>query len=182
MGIGGRRPTTIEPTLTGHHPQPDPSAAGGTIVALEAPEELSAEGRGIWDIITPELIKGRVLRPDDVPMLVEACEAWALTRKFRQQLWQAVRAYDALAGAEPGPDSTPEDHEVWVAQLDMASAIVKRTRSAWTASYKAASSAAGDLGLGPTNRVRLGLAQVQGASLLDALTNGTGVPEHKDGE
>lgn len=181
MGVGGRRPNTIEPTLKGHHPQPDPSAAGGTIVELPEPvDELSEEGLRIWRLITPELVKGRVLRMDDIPLLVEACEAWALTRKFRQQLWEAVNGLDRLMEMEAPHD--PDQREEHYALVELASGQVKRARSAWTSAYKAAMSAAGDLGLGPTARVRLGLAQVQGQSLLESLQSGTqGVPGQKDG-
>lgn len=169
MGVGGRRPNTISPAVKDRDRIVDPSQAGGYIVAFEPPDELSKGGRDIWETITPELVKGRVLRMDDIPILIEACEAWALTRTFRRQLWKAVQMYEEVAENEP---KDPAEFEAWSAKLDAASAVVKRTRSAWVAAYRVASSAAGDLGLGPTARVRLGLAQVQGQSLLESLTEG----------
>lgn len=177
MGVGGRRPNTMTPVLKGHHPPRDASAAGGYIVQMDPPEELSAEGLAVWETITPELVKGKVLRMDDLPLLVEACEAWALVRKFRQQLWSAVEEMDRAMAAETPAD--PDEAKKHIARIEILSGQVKRARSAWTAAYRVAMSAAGDLGLGPTARVRLGLAQVQGMSLLESI--GQGASGQKDG-
>lgn len=177
MAIPGRRPNVTTPVLPGHHPERDPSAAGGYITELETPEALTPEAAVIWETIVPELVKGKVLREDDLVMLMEACEAWAIAIWFRRHLQRQQKIYDEFLNEDPPRD--PDEREKWEKRGERASAEVKRLRSGWNAAYKMALAASGDLGLGPVARVRLGLAKVQGASLLDALSENVSV--QKDG-
>jgi phage terminase small subunit len=163
----------LDPSVKGNRVHADPSAAGGYITEIEPPEDLSEEGLHYWNLITPELVAGRVLRADDIPLLVECCEAWAFVRTFRKALRDALDRYEQ-ALALPAPQGDLEAMKAHDALLEMRSAEVKRTRAGWTQAYKAALSASGDLGLGPVARVRLGLAKVQGASLLGQIAQGAG--------
>lgn len=170
MGIPGARPKVDTPALPGHHPVRDASEAGGYIEAMEMPAGLSDGAQVVWQMITPELIRGKVLREDDVIPLIEACEAWAQAIWFRKHLQRQQAVYDEMADQTPPVDE--DELKLWMARFERTSAEIKRLRSGWNAAYKMALSASGDMGLGPVARVRMGLAKVQGASLLEALTKG----------
>lgn len=85
-------------------------------------------------------------------MLIEACEAWALARRFRSDLWEELRGLN-------DPD------------------VVKKLRASWRAALDAAKSLSAELGISPVAQVRLGLLKAQGASLMDALN-----VRHTEGE
>ena len=179
MSVSGRKPSTeAARTGAGHRQHADPSQAGGYIVELEPPEELSKGGLEVWEVVVPDLVKSGVLRADDLVILVECCEAWAIARKFRSNLWAALDTQDTVMAELELLLGTgvaeADDFKIASARAEAAEASVKRARSGWTAAFKAALSSSADLGLGPVARVRLGLTKLQGASLLGELDRQAG--------
>lgn len=150
-----------------HREAPDPSAAGGTITRLDPPESLSPGGVEIFNAITPVLIQSKVLREDDLPMLEQCCEAWALSRYYRTRTWEiAARLDKSEAELDLLSGDELRDH---LAEVEMLDGSMKRARAGWNQATILAARLSAELGLGPVARVRLGLARVQGASLLEAL-------------
>lgn len=141
MPIPGRKPELVRSV---HVPDPDPAEAGGTIrqAQLDPPVPLSDTAQEVWDVLVPDLAGTGVLRESDAVLLTELVEAIALSRWFRQELQAEMRN---------GGADTPE---------------AKRLRAGWAQAAKLAWSMAAEFGVSPVARVRLGLAKVQGASLL----------------
>lgn len=146
MSVPGRKPDLVADRLpSSHSPRPDATVlAPGAVVELNPPEDMSDEAVEVWDIVVPALIRNQVLREEHVVMLIEACEAWALARRFRADLWQELHGLN-------DPDT------------------VKKIRASWRAALDAAKSLSSELGISPVAQVRLGLLKAQGATLLDAL-------------
>lgn len=149
MGIGGAKPDLIsQRTGASNREAPDPAAAAGEIVAMDPPPGLSKLGREVWDQITPALFKAKILREEDIIMLVEVCEAWGLVWYFRRALWREIE----------GSNDSNE---------------VKRLRAGWAQSLQHARTMLGDLGVGPVSRIRTGLMKsATGGGLLDELPSG----------
>ncbi len=175
MAVGGRKPSTeAARTGAGHRPLPDPKAAGGTITAMDPPDELSRGARDVWDIITPDLFASKTLRTDDLILLVESCEAWAIARWFRAELWRLIDEQERLQAECDQEDLSEEARDRAYAGIERCETRIKRCRAGWANAFKNAESASGDLGVGPVARVRLGLAKLEGASLIDALNQRPG--------
>lgn len=167
MGIPGRRPDLLSARLDAHHgSQPDPGSAGGTLVALEPPIDLTPGALAIWTVVLPPLLEARVLRPDDIVLLIEFCETIAMARGHRLSItyWQKV-----IDDAEEHGATGMEEPKDFLARLEMMSMRVKRERAGYHAAMRLGVSLASEFGISPVARVRLGLAKVQGASLLDSL-------------
>jgi phage terminase small subunit len=144
MGIGGAKPDVVsQRTGASNRPAPDPADAAGEITWMEKPE-LSELGGQVWDQITPPLFTAKILRLEDVIMLVEVCEAWGLVWYFRKALWTEIN----------GMNDSNE---------------VKRLRAGWAQSLSHARSMLGDLGVGPVSRIRTGLMKASSGGLLDEL-------------
>ena len=111
---------------------------------MEPPADISEAAREMWDLITPDLVEHKLLKPSDLPLLIEMVEALALAKRFRERLLTEMDGMN-----DP--------------------AEVKRLRTAWVDALRSASSLAGDFGIGPVARVRLGLTKLQGASLQDLI-------------
>lgn len=170
MAVGGAKPSVVSDKLqSSHGVEPHPSMAGGTLKAIETPEVLSEGGRGIWQLIVPPLLDAGILREDDLVLLVECAEAWAASETFRKRMWQAIKLEEELEEKCFSGELHGDDLAVALAQLEGQDQRVKRARAGWLQALRAAQSLSADLGLGPVARVRLGLAKVQGASLLEIL-------------
>lgn len=147
--VVGRKPdltsARTEASHTGNAP-PSPQDAQGTIVELSPPDDMSGPGLQAWDVIVPPLLAAKILRPEDVPLVVEACESWALVWYFRKALWAEIQA------------STPDSQEI------------KRLRSGWNDSLRQARLLLSDLGVGPVSRIRTGLmARSEGGITMPSL-------------
>lgn len=142
MGVGGPKPDLVAQRL-GASNVPD-RAPTGDVVELLPPDQLSPKGRVVWDTVVPVLVKSRVLREEDLLLVVEACEAWALVTHFRVLLWREI-------------DGSNDPAEI------------KRLRTSWADALRLAKSLSQDLGIGPVSRMRIGLAEAGAASLLAQL-------------
>jgi P27 family predicted phage terminase small subunit len=167
MGIPGRRPDVTTSALQASHRHlPDPASAQGNLARLDAPEDLSDTARDVWETVVPDLVGMKVLRPQDVIILTEFCEQVALARSARSRMVVFQTELEKAMEEGPQPGEEPKDY---LARVDAYSQAVKRDRAGYVALMRLAYSAAGDLGIGPTARVRLGLGKLQGQSLLAAL-------------
>ena len=163
----GRRPDLLTPRLAaGHRDLPEPEAAGGYLVDIEAPAELSEGGLAIWETVVPDLLNAKILQPADLPLLVEFCESMGMTRTYRQRVYDSQAAFELAITEGPADGEDPKDY---ADRLDVLDLMVKRARASYVQTLKLALSLASEFGISPTSRVRLGLAKVQGASLLDAI-------------
>ncbi|GAA2141508.1 hypothetical protein GCM10009760_25750 [Kitasatospora kazusensis] len=139
MGVRGAKPSTSAA-----------ATSGGALVRTgerdalpyEAPEELSAGAARMWLGLLPDLIASGTFRESDGFLLVELCEMWSEAQEFRR----ALRAEPDKGGAE-----------------------AKRLRAGYLQSMKLVMSIASEFGISPVARLRLGLMQVQGATLLGVL-------------
>jgi phage terminase small subunit len=145
---------------------PDPQAAGGTIEELVPPPDMHPDAQEVWRIVTPDLVDAKVLRPSDLPLLGEFCESLALAA--RNRLMADAAEVRLVAAMEAGPDEG-EGSKDFTARLDMWSQMQKRHRTAHLQYAKLAISLASEFGISPVARVRLGLAKIQGTSLLASL-------------
>lgn len=168
MGIPGRRPDLLTPRLeASHREMPDPATAGGTIVELERPDVLTDDAVVVWEQVVPDLVAAKVLREQDLVLLIEFCEQVGMARRARERLVAMQVELDRAMEDGPQPGEEPKDY---IARVDAWSQAVKRERSSYVALMRLAYSAASEFGISPVARVRLGLFKVQGASLLDALS------------
>ena len=143
MAIPGSKPDLVsQRTGASHVPAVDPGDAAGTIVDMPPPPELTDAAKQIWDITIPSLIQAKVLRPEDVPLLIEFAEAMASARAFRHELKVEEDTYG------------------------LGSIEAKRLRTGYIQMLKVATSLASEFGISPVARVRLGLMRAGGASLL----------------
>jgi phage terminase small subunit len=141
--------------------------AGGTLEALTPPASLSPAAQEVFEVITPVLLDSKVLREDDIPMLEQCCEAWAMARYYRTRTWALI---DQLDRASAQLDMLSGDElRDQLAEVEMFDGSLKRARAGWNQATILAARLSAELGLGPVARVRLGLARVQGQSLLEAL-------------
>lgn len=167
MGIAGRRPDLVTQRLdAGHRPVPDPQNAGGTLVALDPPEDLTPAALQVWNVVIPSLLEARVLRPEDIILIVEFCEVIAMARKHRADMDTWIKH---LEQAYEDGATDFEEPKNFLARLEMMSQRVKKDRTGYHQAMRLGVSLASEFGISPVARVRLGLAKVQGASLLAVL-------------
>ena len=102
-------------------------------------------------------------------MLVECVEAWAASEYFRARMWERIAEQERTDELVSSGGLTGDEFKLALATSEIIDGQVKRARTAWLQSVRAAASLSADLGLGPVARVRLGLAKVEGASLLQVL-------------
>lgn len=144
MGIGGAKPDIVKGMAEDDGNVPAYIGTGG---AIAPPEDLSPGAIEVWNMLVPDIAQTGVYRESDEILLSELCESLALARHFRRALQPII------AGGE----------------LDSPEA--KRLRSGYRESMQTAMSIAGEFGISPVARLRLGLMRVKGTSLLDALEN-----------
>lgn len=167
MGVPGRKPNVGADAAA---PGPYVPTGDKNLVLRDkdgnevlSPELLSEGGAAIWAVLLPDLIKTGVFRESDTILLVELCETLASAQDFRRQVRGLMgRLEDAEARAAAGEEDADRDAEVL-------STRVKRARAAYLQSMKLVMSIAGEFGISPVARLRLGLMRVQGATLLGAL-------------
>lgn len=145
-----------------------PPGVEGALAGM--PAELSPEGKEVWAVLVPDLEAQQLFRPSDVLMVVELCELLAEARRFRRRLDTLQRRMEELDEmdnegrlAAYGELSAAFDAE------DRLDGMLKRARTGWLQCLQRAQSLAGEFGVSPVARIRLGLLRVQGQSLLEAL-------------
>lgn len=171
MSIGGAKPDVVSDKLSAsHYLQPDPSMAGGTLSEIPTPATLSPGGSEVWDLIVPPLLGAGILREDDLVLLVECAETWAASEHFRKRMWDLLDEQKEIDRQLADTSAlSSDDLRILLARDEAQEGRVKRARVGWMQSLQRAQSLSADLGLGPVARVRLGLAKVQGLSLLEML-------------
>lgn len=157
MGIAGRKPEVGSDLSIQRAREGVQSGTAESVVLMEPPEDLTPEAARIWEEILPDLIAAKVFRPSDGILLSELCSTLAMARGFRAEIAKLQEEH-ALA-------LESRDFE----GADSLSQMIKRARSGYLQSLKAAMSIAGEFGISPVARLRLGLMQIQGNSLLGAL-------------
>ena len=156
MGVAGKKPNLIA-QRTGE--TPDPADAAGSVSWMDAPPDLSERARLIWDLILADLIEAKVFRPADGLLLAELCEAFAMAQGFRSEV---TSLQERLARAtEAGAEKELSDR-------------IKKARTGYRQAMQTVMSIAGEYGITPVARMRLGLLQLQGNSFLDAWKNRKG--------
>lgn len=129
----------------------------GDVAWMEPPADLSAGGADLWNVILPDLIAAKVFRLSDAVLLSELCESLAMAREFRAEINRLVpKAKDALEA---------EDFEVY----ETFSQMLKRARAGYRQTMQTALAIAGEFGISPVSRLRLGIMQAQGSTLLGIL-------------
>lgn len=149
-----------KPTPSAQATGEDKPAPGNATLDVRKPADLSPEGEELWDVIVPALRDMGALVESDLPMLVELVEALGLARAYRRRLAE-VRQQDSVT------EYDRNGHPYEVAPLD--SKVVKRLRAGWKQAMDTAHKLAAEFGLTPSERMRMGLMQVQGESLAAAL-------------
>lgn len=167
----GRKPDVVSDKLSAsHYLQPDPSMAGGTLTEITVPATLSEGGAAVWELIVPPLLGAGILREDDLVLLVECAESWAASEHFRQRMWDLIEEQEQIDRQLADTSGMDGDElKILWAREEAQEGRIKRARVGWMQSLQRAQSLSADLGLGPVARVRLGLAKVQGLSLLEML-------------
>lgn len=166
MGIAGQKPQA-----GGEVEKAAARVDTGDIVAMAPPDDLSEDGALVWNVLLPDLIASRVFRLSDALLLSELCESLGMARGFRRSIAELqtneIEALRKLAGAEPG-----EPFREAAAYADFIAANLKRARTGYRQMMQTAMSIAGEFGISPVARLRLGLMKAQGAKLTDIFGRG----------
>lgn len=163
----GRKPSLLTSELgASHRNLPDVTAAGGTLVSLETPAGMSPIAVQVFELTAPSLLKHQVIREEDVFLLVEFCEQMSLAIEARKRMERWVAINDE---AQENGRLDEESQRDYIERLYQCSQMVKHERAAYTQLMKLALTVAGQFGLSPVDRVRLGLYKAHGQSLLEAL-------------
>lgn len=166
MGVAGQKPQS-----GGEVERRAQSVDTGDIVAMEPPDDLSEDGRLVWNVLLPDLIASKVFRLSDALLLSELCESLGMARAFRREIAllvpQMEEAYQKIADAEPGPEFAAACE--WG---EFVSAALKRARTGYRQMMQTMMSIAGEFGISPVARLRLGLMKAQGAKLTDFFGKG----------
>lgn len=153
MGVGGRKPNldtaNVESQVLVRTGDPD--------LPVTPPEEISEAGAAIWNVLLPDLIGMGVFTMSDAFLLFELCETLASAQEFRREAGQLQRR---LTAADEADDVVLAEH---------LSGRLKRARAGYLQSMKLVMSIAGEFGVSPVARLRLGLMKLTGNSLLAAL-------------
>jgi phage terminase small subunit len=172
MGIRGRKPNLEAQASGASHkaeivtdflPLPVESADPALLPEEYQPdtESMTPDGVAIWNMIVPDLVEAQVFREMDTILLEELCESLSMAREFRKQM---IYYKDRLGSAMLEAEGTEDDP-----LMDSYSRGLKRARSGYREMMQTAMSIAGEFGISPVARMRLGLLKIQGNSLLGAL-------------
>jgi phage terminase small subunit len=153
VGVAGRKPVPTGKTAR------SAAKAGptGDVAWMEPPADLSPDGAELWNVILPDLIAAKVFRASDAVLLSELVESLAMARGFRHEINAlSPKMREAL---------TAEDYET----ADAISQTLKRARSGYRQTMQTALAIAGEFGISPVSRLRLGIMKAQGSTLLGIL-------------
>lgn len=132
------------------------------VVLYEPPDDLTPEAARLWRVLIPDLVGQKVYRESDGVLLSELVSALSMAREFRGEI-------DLLR-----PELTAAYERRDFETADVLSGTLKRARTGYREMMQTAMSIAGEFGISPVSRLRLGLTQLQGASLLASLGGSTG--------
>lgn len=131
------------------------SISAGDVVTMDAPEDLTSDARGLWEIAVADLIALKVFRISDAPMLAEFCSCLAMAREFREEI--------SILSPELRRAYSDKDFD----RAEQISGSLKRARSGYVQTLKLAQSLGADFAMTPVARLRLGLMAAHGAKLTD---------------
>jgi phage terminase small subunit len=119
---------------------------GDASLDVRPPEELSPDAQRYWDAVVHELIRAGMFQQSDVYTVVELVETYAMATAYRRQ-------WAALSQLEDGPvgDGAREARIGYIQFMGLFNKM------------------AAEHGMTPAARLRLGLGQIQAATLMDAL-------------
>lgn len=141
----------------------------GTPGAVARPADLTPAAAHIWDVLLADLTEMGVFRPADELILVEVCEMLQEAKRLRKAIDQPGDRWIYLE-----KDISPDERQELLAQPELlaelwpASGAYKRLRTAYLQTMRTLKSYIDEFGVTPVARLRLGLLQLQGASLMDA--------------
>lgn len=131
-----------------------PDGVAGDVVEMGAPEELSESGRAVWRTLMPDLIAAKTFRISDALLLVELCESMAMAREFRLE----VVAWQSKMRQLGNPQSAGE-----IEEATAVSHAIRRARTGYREMMQTVMSIAGEFGISPVARIRLGLMKMDDA-------------------
>ena len=153
MGVPGRKPNLDTASAEGKAVV----RTGEVGVIVGPPEEISDPAKVIWDTLVPDLVSMGVFTVSDTFLLFEMCEALASAQAFRREATSLQRQLENF-------DQTGDFDNA-----DRASSRLKRARAGYLQNMKLVMSIAGEFGISPVARLRLGLMKLQGGTLLSAM-------------
>ena len=142
----------------------------GDVVYVDPPDDLSEGGAELWHALHPDLIATKVFRVSDSILLSELVESLAMAREFRQEVRLAQRRYEEIR-----PEDFENRKDYWHA-LELADGQIKRARTGYRQMMQTAMSIAGEFGISPVARLRLGIMVRQGVKLTDLFGDGDADP------
>ena len=108
MGRRGPKPTPAALNALrgnpGHRPDNPEEPKPSLPTSLTAPGWLKAEGRAIWEELTPELLRLGLLTQIDVSVLAAACRWWAIYRRADRALNAGLIVETKANGKQPRPE------------------------------------------------------------------------------
>ena len=140
-----------------------PAAGAFMVTELHPPSWMDEEAIEIWNAFIPQLVSEQKVEPRDVPLLIQLVTALQLTERYRVALYElhthaTVDSRDTRGNVhELSTLGSPED---------------KRLRVAWQQSSATAQKLAGDFGMNPVSRIRLGLAGSKAATFGELMAQG----------
>lgn len=156
MGVRGAKPeiTTKREPIT-----PEMISGGEAVEEFPAPADLTDDAAVLWNVLVEDLVSARVFRKGDEPLLSELVSSLAMAREFRFEV-------DTL---QARLRQAYEDDDLEVA--DALSANLKRARTGYRQMMQTVMSIAGEFGISPVSRLRLGLMKIEGENSLLALAD-----------
>lgn len=169
VGVAGRKPS-----FGAESASPAPYVRTGEIDSLPVapPEELSEDAGKAWAVLLPDLISTGVFSTSDSFLLFELCETLASAQGFRREvktLQARLEESDERYAKERDEGADGDRLDRLEKESEHLSGRLKRARAGYLQHMKLVMSIAGEFGISPVARLRLGLMKVQGASLLGAL-------------
>lgn len=166
MAVVGRVPS-IEKALADGPSGPPPQV--GIENSVSRPADLPAEAVPMWDLLVSDLDATGVFRPADAPLLEELVCILVEAKDIRKRM-----AFPQGTGWIAGESKLSSDereelrhNEELRRELWPASAGLRRLRTAYKQHMDMVLRIASEFGLSPVARLRLGILQLQGASLTD---------------
>jgi P27 family predicted phage terminase small subunit len=158
VGIAGRKPDIV---ATRTDPDRTPARQTGDIVAMDPPEDLTDTAAEIWRGLLPDLLAAKVFRVSDAFLLSELCSVMAMAREFRADV-------ERLQEMEVNEDDYESQSDYFDA-LERVDAMLKRARTGYRQMMQTTMSIAGEFGISPVSRLRLGLMSATKERLSDLL-------------
>lgn len=161
VGVAGKKPVPggdVEKARAG--------TPAGSVVWMEAPEDLSETAVEFWNLLLPDLIALKVFQASDAALLSELVEGLAMAKEFRGEI-QTLQEVQR----ERGKPTSAWSAEEWEA-YEIISASLKRARTSWRQTMQTVMSISGEFGISPVARLRLGLMAKDGAKALHEMFGG----------